>query len=79
MHISEEQELDCGVLPVGRQPEVGDLSQIIHAVQHWEDLLGMPHEVWINVIYVTCNQYGKNEAVITQCYLMFTSLGVIKI
>lgn len=39
--------------PVGRVSEVRDLSQVVHTVQHRKDLLGMTHEVRVDVIYMT--------------------------
>lgn len=49
-------------IPVGWQPEVADLAQVIHAVQHWEDLLRMPQEKWEQIIHVTCRNKSFSES-----------------
>lgn len=60
-------------MPVSRMSEVGDLSQVIHTVQHRKDLLGVTHEVRVDVIYMTWKtdiQLNSNFTLIESFYLL---------
>lgn len=41
-------------IPIRRLSKIGNLFQIVHAVDVGENLLRVPHEVWKNVVDVPC-------------------------